>query len=119
MAIFGQKKKTSVSPKPAAAAAVVRSLPHESHTHVILRPRITEKATVLMESGVYSFEVTDKATKATVAVAVRELYKVTPAKIAIVNLPPKNVIVRGKRGVRSGIRKAYVYLKKGDKIEIV
>jgi len=32
--------------------------------------------------------------------------------------PSKAVIVRGKRGVKSGVKKAYVYLKKGDNINL-
>ena len=46
-----------------------------------------------------------------------EKYKVTPVRINTVTIPAKNVIVRGKRGKKSGYKKAYIYLKKGEKIE--
>jgi ribosomal protein L23 len=37
----------------------------------------------------------------------------------MVNIPKKNVFVRGKWGTKGGGKKAYVYLKKGDKIESI
>ena len=49
--------------------------------------------------------------------AIKAFYKVTPEKINIVRNPSKTVFVRGKKGVKSGVKKAYVYLKEGDKIE--
>ena len=87
---------------------------------VIVQPHITEKAGVLAENAnTYTFEVTPRATKATISKEIVALYKVTPMKINIVKTPRKNVIIKGKRGVKSGIKKAYVMLKKGDKIEFV
>jgi ribosomal protein L23 len=50
---------------------------------------------------------------------VKELYKVTPVKVNIINLPAKIVFTRGKSGRKAGVKKAVVYLKKGDKIEFV
>jgi large subunit ribosomal protein L23 len=80
---------------------------------------VTEKSGLLSQGGVYTFEVTASANKSTIAGAVKALYKVTPVKIAIVNSPAKKVFVRGRRGVVSGVRKALVTLKKGDKIDFV
>jgi large subunit ribosomal protein L23 len=89
---------------------------------VLTRPRITEKATFLAGNetgGVYTFEVTSRANKALVSAAVKQLFKVTPAKVNIINTKAKTVFKRGKKGVVGGIKKAMVYLKKGDKIDIV
>lgn len=87
---------------------------------VLKRPRITEKAALGADkNNVYVFEVFEKATKGSVSASIREAYKVTPEKVRIARAPAKNVFVRGKRGVKSGVKKAYVYLKKGDKIEIM
>lgn len=86
---------------------------------VIIRPRVTEKATVSAESGVYVFEVSKDSTKTRIAKAISVAYKVTPLKVRVVNLPAKSVFVRGKWGEKSPVKKAYVYLKKGDKIEII
>jgi large subunit ribosomal protein L23 len=85
---------------------------------IIKKPRITEKSGIQAEvAGVYTFEVTKEANKKSITKAVKELYKVTPVKVNITNLPMKKVFTRGKKGQRSGVKKAVVYLKKGDKIE--
>jgi len=44
---------------------------------------------------------------------------VKPEKVRVAAIPAKKVFVRGKKGVKSGGKKAYVYLKKGDKIELI
>ncbi|MBI2096455.1 MAG: 50S ribosomal protein L23 [Candidatus Taylorbacteria bacterium] len=86
---------------------------------VIIRPRVTEKAGLLGKSGIYVFDVRPEATKAAVAKEIFEFYKVKPADVRLVNFPPKAVFTRGRRGRAGGGRKAYVVLKKGDKLEIV
>lgn len=88
--------------------------------NVLLRPRITEKAALSADSaGVYVFEVSENSTKTSIAASVKALYKVTPVKIRVAKIVPKAVFVRGKHGTKSGGKKAYVYLKKGDKIELL
>lgn len=85
---------------------------------IIKRPRITEKSGLQAENaGVYTFEVTAMANKKNVAKAVKDLYKVNPVKVNIINLPAKKIFSRGKMGRKSGVKKAVVYLKKGEKIE--
>jgi large subunit ribosomal protein L23 len=87
---------------------------------VLLRPRVTEKAAIKANaSNVYVFEVTKDATKKSVTASVRDAYKVTPINVRLLAIPRKNVFVRGKEGVKGGGKKAYVYLKKGDKIETI
>ena len=84
----------------------------------ILRPRITEKTGIMNETqNVYSFEVTQESTKHSIEKEIEALYKVTPVKVRMINLPAKRVFVRGKNGSKSAIKKALVYLKKGDKID--
>lgn len=88
------------------------------YSSVLLRPRITEKANVLAgEKNVHAFEIEKSAGKKQVMEAVKAFYKVTPLKVNIVRNPDKKVFIRGKAGKKSGVKKAYVYLKKGDKIE--
>lgn len=115
------KEKVAKAPKAAKTSvpAVVSEATDVSVTSVILRPRITEKAGLASQSGVYTFEVIKSANKKSIAQAIKALYKVTPTKVAVINLPSKNVIVRGRRGVVSGTRKAMVTLKKGDTINFV
>jgi large subunit ribosomal protein L23 len=84
----------------------------------IIKPRVTEKSTLLSDKNVFSFEVRRDATKASIIHDIKNIYKVTPLKIRVVNTPVKKVISRGKVGKRQAPKKAYVYLKKGDTINI-
>jgi len=87
------------------------------YSNIILRPRITEKASMVLEKNVYVFEVVSSATKKEVAETIKVFYKVIPVKINIVKNPSKKVFIKGKKGIKAGVKKAYVYLKKGDKLE--
>ncbi len=86
---------------------------------VILSPRITEKGGILAEANAYVFNVSPRATKIHVAKAIQTLYGVTPTKVAVIVMKPKQTVARGKRGEKGGGKKAYVYLKKGDTIQLV
>lgn len=108
-------EKTVKKPKIAVVAG--------ADYQVLLRPRITEKATLLADdSHVYVFDIRSDATKAEVARAVSDMYKVKPAKVNIVRVPEKRIAsrkVRGSFGAKSGGKKAYVFLKKGETIDLV
>ena len=87
---------------------------------MLLRPRVTEKAALQANSkGVYVFEVTKNATKKSIIASIKDLYKVTPIRVHLLAIPTKAVFRRGKSGMTGGGKKAYVYLKKGDKIEVI
>jgi large subunit ribosomal protein L23 len=85
----------------------------------ITAPWFSEKAILATEKGIYAFEVPQSVNKFEIAKAVTELYKVTPRKVRIVNLPGKRVSLKTRRGaaVRAARRKAYIYLKKGETIQ--
>lgn len=87
-------------------------------TEVIRKPRVSEKSVLGAEKGIYIFEVQKSANKASIKAAIKEMYKVTPVAVNIVNRKAKNVVVRGRAGKKAAIKKAYVFLKKGDKIDI-
>jgi large subunit ribosomal protein L23 len=86
------------------------------NTGIIKNPRITEKGS--MKENVYLFNVTKSASKAEIKKAIFTLYKVKPVRVNVLSVPKRRVNFRGKMNLRSGGRKAYVYLKKGDKIEL-
>lgn len=135
MALFGKKKTEekvveakakTVAKKPVKAkkdTAIVAkdtvSMPSSKKLNVIVRPHVTEKSGFMSEKSVYTFEILKNANKNAVAQSIKDLYKVIPVKIAIVNLPQKKVIHRGKRGYVSVTKKAVVTLKPQDKIEFV
>jgi large subunit ribosomal protein L23 len=87
--------------------------------NIIKHPRVTEKAAILSGNSVYTFEVDPKATKIDIVRAIKEIYKVKAVAVNISTLPAKRKIIRGRRGVISGVKKAMVQLKKGDTIEFV
>ena len=86
---------------------------------VFLAPHITEKTAVMAEgNNVYAFRVNTRANKITTEKAFRELYGFNPLKVRILNMPSKKRIVRGRVGMKSGFKKALIYLRKGEKIEL-
>ena len=91
----------------------------KSSHDILIAPWFSEKALITTEKGVYTFGVAERANKYEIARAIKEIYKVTPTKVRIVNLPRKSVSMRSRRGTayRAPRRKAYVYLKKGDTIQ--
>ncbi len=123
MAIFAKKeetkKKVKVVKTEVAVVKVPSTKPHADLSHIVLHPRVTEKASFQSAQNIYVFSVALSATKGTIAKAVTEMYKVTPTKVNVVSTPAKAVFVRGERGMKSQSKKAYVFLKKGDKIEFV
>jgi large subunit ribosomal protein L23 len=127
MALFGRKndkkketKKKSESEAPKVDVSKARSTDWNLDA-VIARPRITEKAVGMSEQNVYTFVVKRDATKYDVREAVKALYNVTPVKVNIVNRKPAQRFVgsRGRNKQVPGMKKAYVYLKKGDTINLV
>ncbi|MEK7132667.1 MAG: 50S ribosomal protein L23 [Patescibacteria group bacterium] len=125
MPLFGKDKKAEVKKDgasvPVATAANVSANTAPDSSHVLLKPRITEKATMHEAAGVYTFDVAETANKHQISQAVRELYKVTPRMVKIVPVPSKfkRSARTGKRGVKRGGKKAYVYLKKGDTLKVM
>lgn len=109
-------KKVSV--KKDAQVKVAKEGTSEIASIVLSAPHITEKATFLSEGGAYVFKVSKRSNKILIKKAIKELYGLEPRKIGIINIPSKIRLSRGRKGVKSGYKKAVVYLKKGDKIEI-
>ena len=114
MALFGKKtnkENKAVAPKAEASYSAPKNSP-------LIIPRITEKATFLAEKNVYVFNIPKGASKGVVLNSLRAQYKVTPLKINIVNQMGKKVTAKGRIGRSVDTKKAYVYLKEGDKIEL-
>ena len=88
--------------------------------HILISPRVTEKGAYLAEAGAYVFNVAKNANKKAICHAVKEIYKVSPRKVTLLAIPRKRVMTRGtnRMGQTAGGKKAYVFLKKGDKIEL-
>lgn len=122
MALFGKKKNTEKK-EVAAATPVATSAASGAGrdlSHVLKHARITEKATMSQGLGVYVFDISADASKRDIMQAVKSLYNVVPRKVAVVTVPQKDVrsARTGRTGVKGGGRKAYIYLKKGETINI-
>lgn len=122
MGLFGKKDADKASVKEKKAPREKNELDNlQNVSSVIVKPRITEKAAILGDKNVYTFEIKKGATKFDVRDAIKSLYNVTPVKINIVNKQPRHSMsrARGRDMMENGLRKAYVHLKKGDRIELV
>jgi large subunit ribosomal protein L23 len=84
---------------------------------IIRRPLVTEKSTLLRESGanVIAFEVDPDANKIQVKNAVEELFKVKVEEVRLFNVRGKMKRMGRWVGKRRDWRKAYVRLKEGEK----
>jgi large subunit ribosomal protein L23 len=121
MGLFGKKKtegETPAAPKKAAKPSVGAPI---DVMGVIIKPRITEKAALLSDKNIYTFEIRKNATKHEVRDAIKALYNVTPARVRVVKKEARHSMsrMRGRDVMEHGLKKAYVYLKKGDRIELV
>lgn len=83
---------------------------------IIRRPLVTEKSTLLRETGnIIAFEVSPKANKIQVKKAVEELFKVKVEEVRLFNVRGKVKKMGRYEGKRRDWRKAYVRLKAGEK----
>ena len=119
MALFGSKKKTE-EVKAAESAQASSSATKSDTTQVLRHARITEKATMHSADGVYVFNVAGNASKRDIMAAVKKLYSVTPVKVRVASVPTKlkRSARTGRVGVKTGGKKAYIYLKKGETINL-
>ena len=85
---------------------------------VLIKPVITEKATIISEQNKYVFEVAQKANKDLVFKAIKSIFNVEPVKVNIVNVRGKERRLRLGTGYTAAWKKAIVTLKDGDKIEL-
>lgn len=88
-----------------------------------LQPRISEKSYALSATGVYVFDVPLSVTKHSVKRAIEAQYSVGVTEVRTVVLKGKvKRLVRKRQqpklGSRSDAKKAYVTLKKGDRITV-
>ena len=85
----------------------------------IIRPVITEKATMSSENGQVSFVVRNDATKPEIKAAVEMLFDVKVVGVNTLITKGKKKVFRGKTGRRIDVKKAIVTLAEGQSIEIM
>lgn len=85
---------------------------------VLVNPRITEKAAMISEGNVYTFDVATRANKIQIKKAIFAAYNVKPLKVNVIAKKSRKVMKRGRRVHQAGSKKAMVFLKKGDSIDL-
>jgi large subunit ribosomal protein L23 len=95
------------------------SLPLHSEAHrILLRPLVTEKSAIAESENKYSFVVAKWANKNQVMQAVKDVYKIEPTDVNIMNIDGRQVRFGRNMGRRSDYKKAIVTLPKGKTIDI-
>ncbi len=125
MSIFN-KKSQEVEKNTTVATPIIKADKKGSETEkvkgygtahrILLRPIISEKATIAHSENKYIFEVALKANKIEVKKAIEEVYGLVPSAVNMINQDGKTV--RSGRGRTKNYKKAIVTLKKGDSITI-
>jgi large subunit ribosomal protein L23 len=86
---------------------------------VLLKPTITEKSTLLQESGKYTFEIAPTANKIQVKEAVEKNFNVTVLDVNVTKLRGKQKRYGPRFKKMPDTKKAVVTLKQGDRIQLV
>lgn len=85
---------------------------------ILISPIKTEKAERLKESNQYVFRVNGNATKNEIKKAAEKIFKTKVEKVRIVQIPPKVRAFRGKRGFKSGYKKAIIKFSSPISLEL-
>lgn len=90
----------------------------KSLSDIIISPVITEKSTLLQESGKYTFKVTNEANKSSVKKAVEELFEVKVSSVNIIVNKGKPKTFGRNRIITPSFKKAVVSLNDGETINL-
>jgi large subunit ribosomal protein L23 len=98
---------------PTASRVATRDL-----ADLILKPIVSEKATILLEDNKYVFDVALKATKIDVKAAIESLFDVKVVKVNTSRPPRKKKRVGRFVGFKPQYKRAVVTLAQGDTITL-
>jgi len=87
-------------------------------TSTIISPIVSEKTAQLSDANILTFKVAPGANRIEVRNAFRELYKVTPIRVNMINVRGKAVTFGRMSGKRQDYKKALISLAKGTKVDI-
>ena len=85
---------------------------------LVIKPIVTEKATLLLEQNKYVFDVLPKATKPEIKAAIEALFEVKVTKVNTINPPRKQRRVGRFIGYKTRYKRAIVTLAEGDSITL-
>ncbi len=87
--------------------------------NIVIKPIITEKATMLGAQNKYVFLVADDAASPEVKKVIEAIYKVKVARVQAINTKSKKRRLGATLGIQPGYRKAIVTLQPGQKLDIL
>ena len=86
---------------------------------ILYQALISEKATTLQEKeNCYLFKVAPDANKMAIKQAIEKAFNVKVRQVSVTSVKGKNKKLGRYQGRRSDWKKAFVWLKQGDKIEL-
>lgn len=89
-----------------------------NYEDILIRPVVSEKASMLREQNKYVFIVHPDATKTQIKEAVRKLFNVKVVSCTTMNVSGKEKRLRGRPGFTASYKKAIVRLAKGETIKV-
>ena len=89
-----------------------------NHEDVLIKPLLSEKATMLREQNKYTFVVSKDATKFQIKEAVSKLFNVKVVDCTTMNVRGKEKRLRGRPGMTASYKKAIVKLAPGETIKV-
>jgi large subunit ribosomal protein L23 len=101
-----------------AAHHRAKHMSREAMFNIIRAPVITEKATSLNERNQVVFRVAIDASKPEIKAAIEGLFSVKVAGVNTLVTKGKTKRFKGRPGVRSDVKKAYVQLAEGQSIDL-
>ena len=85
---------------------------------LIIKPIVTEKATLQLEDNKYVFDVRPQATKPEIKAAIELLFDVKVTRVNTARMPRKKKRVGRFMGFKAQVKRAIVTLKEGDNIQL-
>lgn len=104
--------------KTAKDKVVKKERKYANAYRILVKPLITERASILSASNKYIFEVGRDANKIEISKAIEEIYGVSPVKVNIIRMKGKNVRFGRTLGVRKCWKKAIITLSQGENIKV-
>jgi large subunit ribosomal protein L23 len=101
-----------------AARKRAAAMSRERMFEIVRSPVITEKATMMTERNQVAFRVAISASKPEIKAAVEGLFGVSVVAVNTLVQKGKVKRFRGRPGVRSDVKKAYVQLAEGQSIDM-
>jgi large subunit ribosomal protein L23 len=88
------------------------------HYDLIVKPLITEKATIASDLNQYMFQVRPEATKPQIKAAIEKLFDVKVLGVNTLVRKGKAKMFRGRPGKQQDVKKAIVTLADGHRIDV-